>query len=67
MNLLNVLKKLGNGNAVNTDSMQVAMLESFNEMTNEMRQIKKEIRGQKLGVNLYGDMDNYITRKKIIS
>lgn len=60
-------KKLGNGNKVSTDSMQIALLESFHEMTNEMKGVKKEIRKLKLGVNLNGDMEHFITMKKIIS
>lgn len=60
-------RKLGSGNIVTTDTMQEALLESFENMTKEMKGIKNEIRNQKLGVNLYGDMEHFITMKKIIS
>ena len=32
-----------------------------------MKGIKNEIRNQKLGVNMYGDMEHLIRMKKIIS
>ena len=60
-------KKLGDGNKVTSDSMQIAMIESFENMTNEMKNVKNEIRNLKLGVNLNGDMEHYIKMKKIIS
>ena len=60
-------KKLANTEKVTTDSMQTAMLDAFSEMTNEMKGIKNEIRNQKLGVNMYGDMEHMIRMKKIIS
>lgn len=62
-----VFKKLGNGDKVSTDSMQVAMLDAFSEMTNKMENIEKAIKKQKLGVNMYGDMEHLIRMKKIIS
>ena len=60
-------KQLGNGQKVTTDKMQVAMLESFNKLADEMKGVKKEIRNIKLGVNLHGDMEHFLTMKNIIS
>jgi hypothetical protein len=60
-------RKLGNGHAVTTDTMTEALLESFGEMTKEMKGVKAEIRNLKLGVRLEGDMEHFTRMKNIIS
>ena len=37
-------KQLGNGQKVTTDKMQVAMLESFNKLADEMKGVKKKLK-----------------------
>jgi len=59
-------KKLGNGMAVNTDSMQVAMLEAFNELTNDVKELKKAMIGKDTNVNIIGNFDHYMHIKKNI-
>lgn len=59
-------KKLGNGMAVNTDSMQVAMLEAFNELTTDVKELKKAMIGKDTNVNIIGNFDHYMHIKKNI-
>jgi hypothetical protein len=61
------IRKMANAGSVNTDTMATAMMESFNELTKEMRGVKKEIRNLKLGVSLEGDMEHFAKMKNIIS
>lgn len=60
-------QKLANGKKVTTDSMQAAMIESFNELTNEMKGVKKEISKLKMNVSVNGNFDHYMKIKEAIS
>lgn len=60
-------QKLGNGQKVTTDSMTIAMLQSFDEMTRDMKGIKKAIGSLELGLTLEGDFARFLNKKNIIS
>ena len=59
-------QKLGNGNKVSTDTMQAAMLDAFNELSSDVKELKKVMINKNTNVSINGNFDHYMHVKNNI-
>lgn len=61
------LVKMATGRSVTTDTMQAALIETFEENTEELRLLRKEMKSKKSNVSIYGNFDHYTKIRQSIS